>query len=196
MAEQVAEVFTEVVLAPGFEDGAVELLSRKPSIRLLVVPPSPPQAVEWRPISGGMLLQVRDRLDAPGDDPAAWTLQTGEALRRAARRPGLRLARGARGQEQRHPARVRRRDGRRRHGTGEPGGRGPARRRAGGGAGRRLGGGVRRVLPVRRRAAGAARRRGPRRRAAGGSVRDAEVVAAAEAAGATVYFTGTRHFAH
>jgi phosphoribosylaminoimidazolecarboxamide formyltransferase/IMP cyclohydrolase len=79
MAEQVAEVFTEVVLAPGFEDGAVELLSRKPSIRLLVVPPSPPQGVEWRPISGGMLLQVRDRLDAPGDDPAAWSLQTGEA---------------------------------------------------------------------------------------------------------------------
>ena len=30
----------------------------------------------------------------------------------------------------------------------------------------------------------------------GGSVRDAEVIAAAEAAGVTVYLTGTRHFAH
>jgi phosphoribosylaminoimidazolecarboxamide formyltransferase/IMP cyclohydrolase len=32
--------------------------------------------------------------------------------------------------------------------------------------------------------------------APGGSVRDAEVVAAAEAAGVTMYFTGTRHFFH
>jgi phosphoribosylaminoimidazolecarboxamide formyltransferase/IMP cyclohydrolase len=30
----------------------------------------------------------------------------------------------------------------------------------------------------------------------GGSIRDAEVIAAAEAAGVTMYFTGTRHFAH
>jgi len=30
----------------------------------------------------------------------------------------------------------------------------------------------------------------------GGSVRDAEVIAAAAAAGVTLYFTGTRHFAH
>jgi phosphoribosylaminoimidazolecarboxamide formyltransferase / IMP cyclohydrolase len=30
----------------------------------------------------------------------------------------------------------------------------------------------------------------------GGSVRDAEVIAAAEAAGVSVYLTGTRHFAH
>ena len=30
----------------------------------------------------------------------------------------------------------------------------------------------------------------------GGSVRDDEVIAAAEAAGATMYLTGTRHFFH
>ena len=30
----------------------------------------------------------------------------------------------------------------------------------------------------------------------GGSIRDAEVIAAAEAAGVTLYLTGTRHFAH
>jgi phosphoribosylaminoimidazolecarboxamide formyltransferase/IMP cyclohydrolase len=30
----------------------------------------------------------------------------------------------------------------------------------------------------------------------GGSVRDPEVIAAAEAAGVTLYLTGTRHFAH
>ena len=30
----------------------------------------------------------------------------------------------------------------------------------------------------------------------GGSIRDEEVIAAAQAAGVTTYFTGTRHFAH
>ncbi len=33
-----------------------------------------------RAISGGLLLQQRDVLDAPGDDPAAWTLATGEPV--------------------------------------------------------------------------------------------------------------------
>ena len=35
--------------------------------------------VETRPISGGLLMQQRDHVDAPGDDPATWTLATGEA---------------------------------------------------------------------------------------------------------------------
>jgi phosphoribosylaminoimidazolecarboxamide formyltransferase/IMP cyclohydrolase len=80
MAEQVSEIFTEVVCAPGFDDGAVEILARKPSIRLLVCPPPQSRAgVEMRPISGGLLLQSVDAVDAPGDDPASWTLQAGEA---------------------------------------------------------------------------------------------------------------------
>src|SRR6476619_4253185 len=33
-----------------------------------------------RPVSGGLLLQVRDSIDAPGDDPTTWTLATGEPL--------------------------------------------------------------------------------------------------------------------
>jgi phosphoribosylaminoimidazolecarboxamide formyltransferase/IMP cyclohydrolase len=80
MAEKVSEIFTEVVLAPGYEDGAVELLSKKPSIRLLVVAAGEPAPVEIRPISGGLLMQVADRLQADGDDPTAWQLVTGEAL--------------------------------------------------------------------------------------------------------------------
>jgi phosphoribosylaminoimidazolecarboxamide formyltransferase/IMP cyclohydrolase len=34
--------------------------------------------VELRPISGGVLVQERDAVDAPGDDPASWTLASGE----------------------------------------------------------------------------------------------------------------------
>ena len=80
MAEQVAEIFTEVVIAPGYADGAAEILSRKKNIRLLVAAPPQRGGAELRPISGGTLLQQRDVLDAPGDDPANWTLAAGPAV--------------------------------------------------------------------------------------------------------------------
>jgi phosphoribosylaminoimidazolecarboxamide formyltransferase/IMP cyclohydrolase len=79
MARQVAEVFTEVVVAPGYEDGAVEVLAAKKNIRLLQCAPLARGGVETRPISGGLLLQARDLVDAAGDDPSTWTLATGEA---------------------------------------------------------------------------------------------------------------------
>jgi phosphoribosylaminoimidazolecarboxamide formyltransferase/IMP cyclohydrolase len=81
MAEQVAEVFTEVVLAPSYADGALEVLTGKKNIRVLRLPVAPARAgVETRPISGGLLLQQRDILDAPGDDPSTWTLATGDPV--------------------------------------------------------------------------------------------------------------------
>jgi phosphoribosylaminoimidazolecarboxamide formyltransferase/IMP cyclohydrolase len=80
MAEQVAEVFTEVIVAPAYEDGAVEVLSRKKNIRILVAPGGPCNRIEYRQVSGGLLTQQVDRVDAAGDDPADWTLATGEAL--------------------------------------------------------------------------------------------------------------------
>ena len=78
MAETVADIFTEVVIAPAYEDGAVEILARKKNIRVLVA--SEPQlgGTEFRQVSGGLLVQQRDALDAPGDDPANWVLATGE----------------------------------------------------------------------------------------------------------------------
>lgn len=80
MAEQVAEVFTEVVVAPGFEDGAAELLAKKPSIRLLVAPERERSGAEFRQVSGGVLVQTVDALDAPGDDPANWQLACGDPV--------------------------------------------------------------------------------------------------------------------
>ena len=78
LAKQVAEIFTEVLVAPAFEDGAVEILQAKKNIRLLVAPAvSADETVEMRAISGGLLLQHRDRFQASGDDPAAWTLAAG-----------------------------------------------------------------------------------------------------------------------
>ncbi|OBF50598.1 bifunctional phosphoribosylaminoimidazolecarboxamide formyltransferase/IMP cyclohydrolase [Mycolicibacterium monacense] len=78
MAETVADIFTEVIVAPAYEPGAVEILSRKKNIRILVAAQPPTTGTELRPISGGLLLQQRDALDADGDDPVNWTLATGE----------------------------------------------------------------------------------------------------------------------
>ncbi|MDN0195237.1 bifunctional phosphoribosylaminoimidazolecarboxamide formyltransferase/IMP cyclohydrolase [Streptomyces sp. S.PNR 29] len=80
MAEQVAEIFTEVIVAPGYEEGALEALTKKKNIRVLRCPDAPANPVEIKPVDGGALLQVTDRLQAEGDDPATWTLATGEAL--------------------------------------------------------------------------------------------------------------------
>ncbi|MFI7500352.1 bifunctional phosphoribosylaminoimidazolecarboxamide formyltransferase/IMP cyclohydrolase [Streptomyces sp. NPDC049687] len=80
MAEQVAEIFTEVIVAPDYEEGALEALTKKKNIRVLKAPQGPASPVELKPIGGGALLQVADRLQAEGDDPANWTLATGEAL--------------------------------------------------------------------------------------------------------------------
>jgi phosphoribosylaminoimidazolecarboxamide formyltransferase/IMP cyclohydrolase len=78
MAQQVAEVFTEVILAPGYEDGAVEVLQAKKNIRILVVPPLAPGGTEFRRIDGGLLVQERDTVDAEHDRATGWTLACGE----------------------------------------------------------------------------------------------------------------------
>ena len=77
MAAQLRDIFTEVVLAPGFEPGALEILMAKKNVRLLVVPPYSPRAVEVKAISGGVLLQDVDRLDDAGDEVANWQLVAG-----------------------------------------------------------------------------------------------------------------------
>jgi phosphoribosylaminoimidazolecarboxamide formyltransferase / IMP cyclohydrolase len=81
MAEQVADVFTEVVLAPSYAPEALAILTRKKNVRLLRLPDAGTRGgAEMRPIFGGLLLQQRDLIDAPGDDPVSWTLATGDAV--------------------------------------------------------------------------------------------------------------------
>ncbi|WP_300406724.1 bifunctional phosphoribosylaminoimidazolecarboxamide formyltransferase/IMP cyclohydrolase [Nocardioides sp.] len=212
MAQKVAEIFTEVIVAPGYEDGAVEALQAKKNIRILVCDADPDVegGFEIRQISGGILQQQVDTVDAVldgadgaegatsgGDDPASWTLATGtpatpEVLAdlafawkacRHVKSNAILLAKG----------------------------------RASVGVGM---GQVNRVdsckLAVSRagdRAAGSAAASdaffpfedGPQILIdagvtaivqPGGSVRDQLTIDAAEAAGVTMYFTGTRHFYH
>ncbi len=78
MAEAVAEIFTEVIIAPAYADGAVEVLARKKNIRVLLASEPMNGGVQLRQVSGGLLLQEHDALDAVGDDPANWALAAGE----------------------------------------------------------------------------------------------------------------------
>ncbi|MET8798325.1 bifunctional phosphoribosylaminoimidazolecarboxamide formyltransferase/IMP cyclohydrolase [Nocardia sp. NPDC004568] len=197
MAQQVAEIFTEVIVAPSYADGAVEVLQRKKNIRILVAEAPAPAGAEHRPVSGGLLVQQRDVIDADGDDPANWTLAVGEAAD-AATLADLEFAwRACRAVKSN--AILLAHDG------------------ASVGVGM---GQVNRVdsvrLAVQRagdRAAGSVAASdaffpfpdGPQLlleagiRAIvqpGGSVRDQDTIDAARAAGVTMYFTGSRHFAH
>ena len=197
LAEQVAEVFTEVLIAPGYSDEALEILTRKKNSRQLKAGPYKHRERQLQPISGGALLQQPDRIDAPGDDPEGWTLAAGEPAD-AATLADLAFAwRACRAVKSN------------------------AILLASGGASVGVGmGQVNRVdscrLAVERagdRAAGSVAASdaffpfgdGPEILIAagvraivqpGGSVRDAETVAAAQAAGVTLYLTGTRHFFH
>ncbi|HEY6311918.1 MAG TPA: bifunctional phosphoribosylaminoimidazolecarboxamide formyltransferase/IMP cyclohydrolase [Streptosporangiaceae bacterium] len=79
LARQIAGVFTEVVIAPGFDAEALDILSASKSVRLLrCAPPAATAGAEWRPVSGGILLQSADRVAEPGDDPANWELKAGD----------------------------------------------------------------------------------------------------------------------
>ena len=196
MAEQVAEVFTEVLAAPAFEPAALEILTRKKAVRLLVVQTGEPGAV-LRQVSGGLLVQLPDLLAEPGDSPAGWTLAAGDPADEATLADLEFAWRACRSVKSN------------------------AIQLAAGGATVGVGmGQVNRVDSARLAVARAGDRAAGSVAASdaffpfpdglqvltdagvravvqpGGSVRDEEVVAAAAVAGVTLYLTGVRHFFH
>jgi phosphoribosylaminoimidazolecarboxamide formyltransferase / IMP cyclohydrolase len=204
LAGQIADIFTEVVVAPGFEPAAQQVLAAKKNLRLLTCPPpagpgGPAAAtpVEWRQLEGGLLMQSADLVDSPGDDPSAWELKAGQPVSGPALADLAFAWRACRCVKSN------------------------AIVIAAGGATVGVGmGQVNRVDSARLAVA----RSGDRARGAvaasdaffpfpdglqvladagvravvepGGSIRDGEVVEAAAAAGVSLYFTGVRHFFH
>jgi phosphoribosylaminoimidazolecarboxamide formyltransferase/IMP cyclohydrolase len=77
MAEQLSQIFTEVIVAPEYEVGALEILMKKPNIRILTNPITRISPLEMRPVSGGILLQQTDLISADGDSTANWKQVTG-----------------------------------------------------------------------------------------------------------------------
>jgi len=80
MAEPLSKIFTEVLIAPDFDQDALELLMKKPSIRILKCDVTTINPLELRPVSGGMLLQATDVIDAHGDSPAHWNQVSGDPV--------------------------------------------------------------------------------------------------------------------
>lgn len=194
-AESIAPIFTEVVVAPGFEPDALEVLTAKKNLRVLEVPGGwNAPATELRQVSGGLLAQQPDAHFAPASE---WTLVSGEAADadtiadlefawravRAVKSNAILLASGGAsvgvgmGQVNRvdscRLAVIR---------AGERAAGSVAASDAffpfADGLEILLAAGVRAVVQP------------------GGSIRDEEVIAAAKAAGVTMYFTGERHFFH
>jgi phosphoribosylaminoimidazolecarboxamide formyltransferase/IMP cyclohydrolase len=198
MAREMVGVFTEVVIAPAFSDEAVTIMAAKPSVRLMVCAgPHMGHNIERRQISGGLLVQTIDDVEADGDSPTEWRLVAGEAADEATLKDLEFAWRSVRSPKSN------------------------AILLAQGGAAVGIGmGQVNRVDAARL----AVSRAGDRAAGAvaasdaffpfpdglevlldagvtavvqpGGSVRDEEVIAVAKAAGITMYLTGTRHFSH
>lgn len=80
MAEQIRPIFTEVVIAPKFEDEALEILTKKKNLRLLEIEAPGKGEIEMRPISGGLMIQTKDDVREEGDDPKNWKLAAGKAV--------------------------------------------------------------------------------------------------------------------
>jgi phosphoribosylaminoimidazolecarboxamide formyltransferase / IMP cyclohydrolase len=197
MAEPLSKIFTEVIIAPDYEADALELLMKKPSIRILKCGVTSINALELRPVSGGVLLQSTDLIDAEGDATVRWKQVSGEAVDmqtmkdlefawrsvRSVKSNAILLAKGT--------ASVG-------IGMGQVN-RVDSARLAVSRAGNRVKGSVAasdaffpfadglQILID----AGVTAVVQP-----GGSVRDEEVIAAAQAAGIAMFFTGTRHFSH
>ena len=77
MAEPLSKIFTEVLIAPDYDADALELLMKKPSIRILKCDVTAINPLELRQVSGGVLLQTTDLVDAAGDTPANWKQVSG-----------------------------------------------------------------------------------------------------------------------
>ena len=77
MAAQVKPIFTEVIVAPEYEAEALEILSAKKNLRILRLPKPVRGGYEFKQVTGGLLVQERDNVDAAGDDPAHWQLVAG-----------------------------------------------------------------------------------------------------------------------
>jgi phosphoribosylaminoimidazolecarboxamide formyltransferase/IMP cyclohydrolase len=197
MARQVTEIFTEVIIAPGYLDGAVDVLAAKKNLRILAVEPPARGGAESRRIDGGLLVQLSDTVDADHDRAVNWKLVAGQPASeqtladlefawkaaRSVKSNAILLARdGASvgvgmGQVNRVDScrlAVQRAGGRAADAVAAsdaffPFADGPEIL---------LAGGVAAIVQP------------------GGSVRDEDVIAAVQAAGATMYFTGARHFFH
>ncbi len=194
LAEALAPVFTEVVVAPDYEPGALDVLAEKKNLRVLTARPPVVPPLDVRSIEGGLLVQTADTVS---NDRDQWTVVTDRspsdaewvdlelAWRIAARvtsntivlvKDGQAVGIGAGQQNRRDAGRI-------------------AASKA---EGRAVGGACASdaFFPFRDGLDAAAEAGATAVIQPGGSIRDQEVIDAANEAGMAMVFTGERHFKH
>ena len=194
MAEALAPVFTEVLIAPGFDSDALLVLLEKRNLRVIEARPPVVPALDVRSVEGGLLVQTQDSVSldrtdwqvatdrAPTD--AEWT-DLVLAWKVAARvtsntivlaKDGQAVGIGAGQQNRRDAGRIaaEKADGRARGGACASDA----------------------FFPFRDGLDAAAEAGATAVIQPGGSIRDEEVIAAANEAGMAMVFTGERHFKH
>ena len=76
LATALAPVFTEVVVAPQYADDALATLTAKTNLRVLSAEPPGPRTLDLRPVDGGLLVQTADPVTI--DRSAWWVVTTTE----------------------------------------------------------------------------------------------------------------------
>ncbi len=194
LAEALAPVFTEVVVAPGFDADALAVLTAKKNLRVIEAQPPTWPALDLRSIDGGLLVQTLDRVSL---DRANWRVVTERAPSEAewvdlelAWKVGARVSSNTI---------VLVKDGQAVGiGAGQQNRRDAGRIAAGKAAGRAQGGACASdaFFPFRDGLDAAAEAGATAVIQPGGSVRDQEVIDAANEYGMAMVFTGERHFRH
>ncbi len=194
MAEPLSAVFTEVVIAPDFEPAALEILTAKKNLRVMSAGAPSPLPFDVRPVDGGLLVQQPDDVAGRSDDwrvvtavqptdaqwrdlEFAWVVcaaVSSNAIVYA--RDGQAFGIGAGQQNRLDSARI------------------AAERSAGRAAGGACASDA--FFPFRDGLDAAAAAGITAVIQPGGSVRDEEVIAAADEHGIAMVFTGRRHFRH
>ena len=80
MAQPLSEIFTEVIIAPDYDEDALELLKQKANLRILTTELKNYGPLEPRSVSGGLLVQEADLINADGDDPKNWKQVSGSTV--------------------------------------------------------------------------------------------------------------------
>ena len=73
LAEELANIFTEVIIAPSYDDIAMQKLMEKKNLRIIEAPVPGFPLLDLRTIDGGLLVQTTDRVNL---DRSTWTVAT------------------------------------------------------------------------------------------------------------------------
>ena len=197
VSEKLSEIFTEVVIAPSYEDKAVQKLKENANLRIIEAGSPTSYKFDYRNVDGGLLVQTSDTPDTRLGDLSEWVVVTERQpnesewidLEFAWKIVASVSSNGIVLSKNRQAVGI---------GVGQPNRRDAARIATEKAAGRAAGGACASdaFFPFRDGLDAAIDASASAVIQPGGSIRDDEVIEAANEANLTMVFTGIRHFRH